>query len=158
MKAIIDIKNKQNQYSKLNGLTFKVKELLNNGVGLLAVNPYWPSNQTDFTFEEVIIVDIEKEVEYYFNTWEGERLKKYCESKGLDIKIQLPPAQQGGSLMRYYMNQQDFNKGQVPQLPEDLVGPKLYRLIQITAFCNGLDIIYSSHYFYAVYLVAVQQN
>lgn len=88
MKAIINIPNKKNQYSKFNGLTFEVKDLMNGQVGLIGVNKDFPNNQTDFSFEEVIIVDIQKEVEYYFNTWEGEKLKKYCEVKNIIIPAQ----------------------------------------------------------------------
>jgi len=63
MKAIINISNKHSQYSKLNGLTFEVKELMNDSVGLVGVNPLYPNGQTDFHFSEILIVDIKKEFE-----------------------------------------------------------------------------------------------
>jgi hypothetical protein len=61
MKAIINITNKKNQYSKFNGLTFRVGDLLKDGLGLIGVNQDFPKNQTDFNFNEIIIVDIELE-------------------------------------------------------------------------------------------------
>lgn len=60
MKAIISITNKKSQYSELNGQTFKIKDFMKGSVGLLGVDENYPNNQTDFSFDEIIIVDIKK--------------------------------------------------------------------------------------------------
>lgn len=62
MKAIINIKNKHSQYHKFNGLTFEVVDLLSTSVGLIGLTPNNPFNQTDFSFDEIIIVDIKNEI------------------------------------------------------------------------------------------------
>lgn len=79
MKAIINISNKHSQYSKFNGLTFEVGELMKESVGLLGLDTNYPFNQTDFHFSEIIIVDIKKEFK------EHPELKSYIQIK----KIQL---------------------------------------------------------------------
>lgn len=60
MKVIINIKNKRSQYAKFNGLTFKVAELMFGSVGVLLRQGNF--NQTDFSYDEVIIVDIVEEI------------------------------------------------------------------------------------------------
>lgn len=58
MKAIINV-NKASQYSKMNGLSFEVKDVIEikgkKVYGLLGVNPNFPNNQTDFSEDELII-------------------------------------------------------------------------------------------------------
>lgn len=95
MKAIVNIKNKKNYFSKYNGLAFEVKELLSYGVSLLGVNQEYPNNQTDFTFDEVIIVDVKQELKqlqtaatnagwvFVKTKWDG--LMKYCKMNKIDI-------------------------------------------------------------------------
>ena len=61
MKAILNV-SKFNQYSKYNGLTFDVVELLRSMVALNI-----EGRTTDFTFKEVIIVDIKNELSKAFN-------------------------------------------------------------------------------------------
>lgn len=52
-----------------------------------------------------------------------------------------------------------FNKLQVPTIPEELVGLPLMRLLEIKAFTtNDIDIMYVPNYWYVAYLVAIQQN
>lgn len=103
MKAIINIQNKNNQYSKYNNLTFEVKDLMNGKVGLVGVNPEFPNNQVDFSFEEIIIVDIEKEmqaarenadwVSSYEYASKYQCLINYCQLKGLKNNTKWVPAQ-----------------------------------------------------------------
>lgn len=52
MQAILNV-NSGSAYAKYNGLTFEVKEVL-NGIVALKIN----SNTVDFSFAEVLIVDI----------------------------------------------------------------------------------------------------
>lgn len=60
MKVIINIKNKRSQYAKFNGLTFEVAELMFGSMGVLLRQGNF--NQTDFSFDEVIIVDLMEEL------------------------------------------------------------------------------------------------
>jgi hypothetical protein len=95
MKAIINIKNKKNQYSKFNGLTFEVKESLSYGFGLLGVNSEFPNAQTDFNFNEVIIVDVKQELRqlqisgntagWIFCKSKWDCLMSYCKINKIDI-------------------------------------------------------------------------
>jgi hypothetical protein len=84
MKAIINV-NKNNQYSKYNGLTFDVKEILNSIVSL-DVNGI----TTDFSFNEVMIVDFQEELQKAYDdfNWDGSsrrysKLLKYQDFNGL---------------------------------------------------------------------------
>lgn len=76
MKVIINIKNNYSQYKKYNFLTFEVKELLNDHVGVLLNRENGDFNQTDFHFSEIIIVDFEKELNKSIGL-EKERLLNY---------------------------------------------------------------------------------
>ena len=61
MRAVINVP-KKNQYSRLNGLTFEVGDIMPNGLGLVGVNVEFPKNQVDFSFKELIIVDLVDEL------------------------------------------------------------------------------------------------
>lgn len=61
MKAIVNVP-KANQYSRFNGLTFEVKDVTNITMGLLGLDKNYPNNQTDFSFNEIIVVDLVKEI------------------------------------------------------------------------------------------------
>jgi hypothetical protein len=56
MDAIINVR-KNSQYAKYNGLTFEVKDLLENTAGLIGLNKEFPKNQTDFSFKEIVIIN-----------------------------------------------------------------------------------------------------
>lgn len=58
MKAIII--TKRGAYRKHYGKTFDIKDVLSYGVSLKGVNPEFPENSVDFTFDEVLIVDIDE--------------------------------------------------------------------------------------------------
>ncbi len=81
MKAIVNV-NKESGYAIFNGLTFDVVELQSRLIGL-RING---SIVTDFTYKEVIIVDIQqvvfnKMVESRFSAnakKDLENLKRYC--------------------------------------------------------------------------------
>lgn len=101
MKAILNTKS--NSYKHLNGLTFEVGEVLNGNLGLIGVNKEFPKNQVDFSFDELFIVDIEKELQQASedNDWYGgyekgyklQALKYYCKLKGLALETKFVPAQ-----------------------------------------------------------------
>jgi len=57
MKAIVNVSN---QYSNLNGLTFEVVEILSDTIRL-NINGF----KMDFSFKEVILVDIQQIVKQY---------------------------------------------------------------------------------------------
>jgi len=93
MEAIVNV-NKGSSQAKNNGLTFRVKEILNSIIALEI-----PSEEmgldltTDFSFKEVFIVDFEKELEVaYKNLNSGYDLKTfdklcaYADSKGMKYK------------------------------------------------------------------------
>lgn len=84
MRAIIDIKNRRAQYAKFNGLTFEVRDLLRDRVGLVGLNRDFPNNQTDFSFSEIVIVDILRE--YNENPQLRDFLEGYLEFKKIDYK------------------------------------------------------------------------
>lgn len=86
MKVVINIKNLHSQYSKYSGLTFETRDLMNSSVGVLLKDGNF--NQTDFHFDEVIIVDLQGEVErcvkFGFN-FKLEKLRNYSRMKGINI-------------------------------------------------------------------------
>lgn len=93
MKAIVNITNKRNQHAVYNGLTFEVGDLLSYGVGLVGLRSEFPNVQTDFNFEEIIIVDI-KEVllrhsraylRFGFNQKTWDNLMNYCKIKNIQL-------------------------------------------------------------------------
>lgn len=61
MKAIINV-NRKSVYSKLNGLTFDVKDVMSNLISL-DINGII----TDFTHKEVMIVDFANELQSAYN-------------------------------------------------------------------------------------------
>lgn len=81
MKAIVSV-NPKSSYSRLNGLTFDVIEILSSLI-VLNVN----GKTIDFTYQELLIVDINIEIQKAKNDadWNSsylktfENLKKYCE-------------------------------------------------------------------------------
>ena len=106
MKAIIKINN-ASYYSKFNFLTFDIEEMGSSFVSIKGLNPEFPNNKTDFSFDEVFIVDIEtqikvlkNQIEYmenlnenqapkelknkYFNDFQC--LKKYCDFRKIKIE------------------------------------------------------------------------
>jgi hypothetical protein len=80
MKAIVNV-SKGSAYAKYNGLTFEVRQLLNEVVALVI------NEQTvDFYFKEVVIVEVKKELENAFNNNKVQdfvKLKKYAELNGI---------------------------------------------------------------------------
>lgn len=86
MKVIIDIRNPLSQYHKYNGLTFDTKDILHNSVGVLLKDGNF--NQTDFSFNELIIVDFQGEVKrcvkfsFYLKL---KKLKTYAKVRKIDI-------------------------------------------------------------------------
>ena len=96
MQAIIWV-NKKSQYFNHNGKTFKIGDLLHGGAGLIGVNEQFPENQTDFSFDEILIVDIVNELakarheSIYGSSAEAfsivKMLNNYCAIR--DIKIDI---------------------------------------------------------------------
>lgn len=91
MKAIVNVKKSSYQAIN-NGLTFEVKELLDNivAIDIPSKNGF---TTTDFTFKEVLIVDIETELDIAFrNLYHGlevsqyERLCKYVKQNNIKTK------------------------------------------------------------------------
>lgn len=86
MKVIIDIRNPLSQYYKYNGLTFDTKDITKSSIGVLLKDGNF--NQTDFSFNELIIVDFQGEVKkcvkHNFNI-KLEKLLIYSKVRGIDI-------------------------------------------------------------------------
>lgn len=82
MKAILNI-SRFSQYSKFNGLTFRVGDLNNTSLGLVGLDKTFPNNQTDFSFNEVIIVSLQDELDTY-NTEKLKKLSNYCNVNKID--------------------------------------------------------------------------
>lgn len=85
MKAIVNV-HKDSYYKFLNGQTFEVKEIFPSAVGLSVMGL-----TIDFSFSEIEIVDLKKELESC-NRETFEKLKRYLEinkikivKKGLDM-------------------------------------------------------------------------
>jgi len=86
MKAIINIKRKSSGYSYLNGHTFEVKQVLSNLIALQIPSQICEGkfDTCDFSFDEVIIVNIDEEVQSEYNQycWDGKgcynNLRYYC--------------------------------------------------------------------------------
>lgn len=79
MKAIINV-NKNSAYASLNGRTFEVVELLNS---VAALNT--PMACADFSYSEIVIVDIDEEMQRAYDAWNWNaskldyiHLKTYC--------------------------------------------------------------------------------
>ena len=106
MKAIIKINN-ASYYSKFNFLTFDIEEMGSSFVAIKGLNPEFPNNKTDFSFDEIFIVDIEtqmkvlkNQIEYMENLNENQApkelknkylndfqcLKKYCDFRKIKIE------------------------------------------------------------------------
>lgn len=92
MKAIVKV-NKNSSYSRFNGLTFEVKEVLSQQIAL-----FIPSLElgkdltTDFGHSEVIIVDIENELQKAYDNynWGSDtrtyrNLEAYCIKNGIIV-------------------------------------------------------------------------
>lgn len=63
------------------------------------------------------------------------------------------------SVIDEILSDEEFNKLQVPVIPDSIIGPPLMRLLEIKAFVMGdVDIMYVPNYWHVAYLVAVQQN
>ncbi len=88
MKVVINIKNIHSQYHKYTGLTFEVRELMHSSVGVLLNKDKGDFNQTDFHFDEILLIDFQEEVrrcikfDFYHKL---EKLKTYSKMKGIDI-------------------------------------------------------------------------
>jgi hypothetical protein len=86
MKVILDIRNPHSQYHKYNGLTFETRDLMRGQVGVLLKDNSF--GQTDFSFNEIIIVDFQGEikscVKHSFNI-KLEKLIIYANLKRIDI-------------------------------------------------------------------------
>ena len=86
MKAIVNIKKSSSNYKQLNGLTFEVSEVLSQQVALLIPNKELGKDVvTDFHHTEVMIVDIEKELQKAYDSfnWGSDsrtyrNLETYC--------------------------------------------------------------------------------
>ena len=61
MKAIINVQD-GSIYGTCNGKTFEVFKLWSHSVDLIGANPEFPNNGVNFTFNEIIIVDIQDEL------------------------------------------------------------------------------------------------
>ena len=87
MKAVVSV-HKRSAYAYLNGHTFTVKSIYNSTV-ILDVNGV----HTSFSFSEVFIVDIQKEMQNAFNDYNfyGNttffKLNTYCEKKGYKVDV-----------------------------------------------------------------------
>ena len=101
MKAIILVKN-ASFYQKFNDLTFDVAEIGSSFIAIRGLNPDNANNLTDFTFNEVFIVDIDSELQKAREAadWYGGKcltkynnLKKYCEFRKIEDKSKFIPAQ-----------------------------------------------------------------
>lgn len=79
MTVIINV-NKSSTYSKYNGLTFPIGDLLHSGAGVVLDG----RNQTDFAFSELIIVDLQKELKTK-DILILDKLEKYIEIKNIKI-------------------------------------------------------------------------
>ena len=94
MKAIINVKT-PSFYSQYNFKTFEVEEIGNSWVSIKGLNPEFTENKTDFSFNEVYIVDIEIELKFERQSAErykcetsrkkAEALEKYCKFRKLKI-------------------------------------------------------------------------
>ena len=90
MKAILNV-NEFSCYARFNGLTFEVTEVLNRQVALLIPNlELGKCLTTDFSFSEVIIVDIANELQKAYDNynWGSDNgiynnLKAYCTKRGI---------------------------------------------------------------------------
>jgi hypothetical protein len=77
MKAIVKVK-KASGFSKHNGHTFEVKEVLTSLIALLIPDETGKLQTVDFTHKEVLIVDLEKELQKTFDSWNwGADLRTY---------------------------------------------------------------------------------
>jgi hypothetical protein len=93
MRAIVKV-NKESHYAKYNGLTFYVKEVLNQQVALLIPSIELERDVvTDFGFKEVIIVDINNELQIAYDNinWGCDKytfsnLKTYCVANNIKYK------------------------------------------------------------------------
>jgi hypothetical protein len=87
MKAIISV-NKNSAYAHLNGHTFEVKAIYNTSLDL-SIN----GTTTAFGFSEVVIVDLQSEMQHFFDlfNWDGNttyvRLQTYCSIKGYQVDV-----------------------------------------------------------------------
>jgi hypothetical protein len=95
MKAIVKVK-KASGYSQYNGRTFEVKEILSSIIALSIPSQLdiERMNTIDFSYSEVIIVDIDDEIqrEYEKDCWGGgennyQRLLRYCEVNKISYQI-----------------------------------------------------------------------
>lgn len=85
MKVIININNKRNQYAKFNGLTFDVAEVMSGSVGVLLRQGNF--NQTDFSFDEIIIVDFLEELNKAKDSRYIKTLLDYAELKKIELML-----------------------------------------------------------------------
>lgn len=90
MKVIINI-NKKNQYSKYNGLTFEVKYFGCTYVGVKGLDKQYPENQCDFSFNEVILVNLQEELRLAKESTEYNALSKHQTLIGYCIKNKINP-------------------------------------------------------------------
>jgi hypothetical protein len=87
MKAIVSV-NKGSAFAHLNGHTFSVKSHYTTGFDL-DINGV----TTAFSFKEVIIVDLQKEMQMFFDlyNWNGNTtyvtLQAYCAIKGYNVNV-----------------------------------------------------------------------
>lgn len=88
MKEILKV-DKASAYAKLNGLTFKVSEILSQSISLFIYVPeHGKEVKVDFSHSEVFIVDIQNELQkaYDIFNWGLDlrtypNLQKYCTSR-----------------------------------------------------------------------------
>ena len=88
MKAIVSV-NKNSNYAYLNGHTFNVESIYDTRIGL-NIN----GTKIAFEFSEVFIVDLQSEMQKYFDefNWYGKnttytRLQAYCAIKNFESKV-----------------------------------------------------------------------
>lgn len=86
MKAIIKMNSSSSSYyAKFNFLTFEVSEIGSSFVSINGLNPEFPQNKTDFSFDEIIIVDIAKEIEKAKDLKKIAGLQRYCTLKKIQF-------------------------------------------------------------------------
>lgn len=87
MRAIISV-NKSSAYASLNGHTFEVKAIYDTSLDL-NIN----GTTTSFEFSEVVIVDLQSEIQRFFDqfNWDGNttyvRLRTYCTIRGYQADV-----------------------------------------------------------------------
>ena len=92
MKAIVTNVRKESNYSKFNGLTFEVVGVLSSLIALSIPDECGKLRTVDFSFNEVFIVDFEKELQKQFdiaNWYGGQERVKYANMESYKSKKEI---------------------------------------------------------------------